>query len=214
MALASSGDLKWYDWRFPLAYAPLVTEQAAKRNLDPAWVMGLMRSESAMAADAISPANARGLMQVMPDTASALARRHSYPYRGSEQLLQAEMNIVFGTTFLRELMDRFDQNPVLVSGAYNAGPGAVKRWLKSLPRSEPAIWVEILPYFETRDYIPRVLAFATIYDWRMQQPVRRISARMPSLEEAPVDVAARPSEFAEVACQAPAVSANHTVSGG
>jgi soluble lytic murein transglycosylase len=124
--------------------------------LDAAWVLGLMRSESAMAVDAISPADARGLMQVLPGTAAQLAKRYSYPYHGTEQLMKPEDNIVFGTTFLRELMDRFDDNPVLVTGAYNAGPGAVKRWLETLPTSDTAIWVEVLPYFETRDYIPRV----------------------------------------------------------
>lgn len=202
LALAGSGDQAWYDWRFPVDYAPLVAAQAAPRRLDVSWVMGLMRSESAMAADAISPAGARGLMQVMPATASRVARRHAYRFRGKEQLLDAEDNIVFGTTFLRELMDRFGDNPVLVAGAYNAGPGAVQRWLQDLPDEDPAVWIEVLPYFETRDYIPRVLAFATIYDWRLQQPVRRLSSRMPPL--APAGAAPTgAADIAGVACPTP-----------
>jgi soluble lytic murein transglycosylase len=123
-------------------------------------------------------------MQVMPSTARQIARRNSYRYTGTEQLMQAETNILFGTTFLREMMDKFNNNPVLVTGAYNAGPGAVERWLQSLPGQDATIWIEILPYYETRDYIPRVLAFSTIYNYllnrsRAEITVQRISARMP-----------------------------------
>ncbi len=219
IALAASGELQWYDWRFPMAYAKLVQPQASKRQLDTSWVMGLMRSESAMAVDAVSPADARGLMQVMPSTARLIARRNSYKYSGSEQLMQAETNILFGTTFLRELMDKFNNNPVLVSGAYNAGPGAVDRWLQTLPGQDASIWIEVLPYYETRDYIPRVLAFATIYNYLLsqqqpdqggQQPmtVQRISSRMP-----PPDAAvARPAAVssAGIACPVPVVDKSVT----
>jgi soluble lytic murein transglycosylase len=207
LALAASGDQQWYDWRFPIGYAPLVAEQAERRDLDLAWVMGLMRSESAMAVDAVSPVGALGLMQLMPATASRLARRHSYTFRGKEQLMRAEDNVVFGTTFLRELMDRFGDNPVLVSGAYNAGPGVVQRWLETLPRNDPAVWVEVLPFYETRDYIPRVLAFATIYDWRLQLPVRRVTARMPPLESGTMAGVVESSGVAGVVCPAPIAAA-------
>jgi soluble lytic murein transglycosylase len=159
-----------------------------------------------MAEDAISSANARGLMQVLPGTAAKLAQRHSYDYRGSEQLMKADDNILFGTTFLRELMDRFDDNPVLVSGAYNAGPKAVERWLDSMGGRETAVWIETLPYYETRDYIPRVLAFSTIYDWRLQKPVKRISTRMPPLDSGTINNQARKSAIVDVACPVPSVT--------
>ena len=206
-ALNGSEDRQFYDLRFPLVYAALAAEQAEKRNLDTAWVLGLMRTESAMAADAISSANARGLMQVMPATAAQLARRHGQSYRGSEQLLQAADNIVFGTTFLRELMDKFGNNQVLASGAYNAGPRAVTRWLETLPNHDPTIWIETLPYYETRDYIPRVLAFATVYDWRLQKPVQRISSRMPALNSYTMGGGPGSTDTAEVACPGPAAVA-------
>ncbi|MDX1381531.1 MAG: transglycosylase SLT domain-containing protein, partial [Xanthomonadales bacterium] len=179
-ALGDSGDWQWYEWRFPLDHVPLVDATAAPLRLDTAWVMGLMRSESAMAADALSPAGAYGLMQVLPGTARQLSRAHGIPYRGHEQLLEPADNVRFGTTYLRDLLDRYGDNPVLATGAYNAGPGAVDRWLADRPASDPAIWVETLPYFETRDYIPRVLAFTTLYDWRLQRPVARITSRMPA----------------------------------
>jgi soluble lytic murein transglycosylase len=202
-ALGNSGDLRWYEWRFPLAYHELVAANASSRQLDPSWVMGLMRSESAMAEDAISGAGARGLLQVTPDTARQLARRHAYRFTGPQQLLQAEDNIVFGTTYLRDLLDRFGNSEVLASGAYNAGPNAVDRWLNERPSGEPAIWVENLPYFETRDYIPRVLAFTTLYDWRLQRPVSRISSRMPAFDSRAAGVNMQRGETVEVVCRAP-----------
>ena len=178
VALGNTGDLRWYEWRFPLGYAPLVMANAEPRNLDPSWVMGLMRSESALAANAISHAGARGLMQITPNTATQLARRHGFAYSGRSQLLDAETNVLFGTSYLRDLMDRFGENPVLVSAAYNAGPHAVDRWIADGYTGDPAVWIDTLPFFETRDYIPRVLAFSTIYEWRFGQEVKRISARM------------------------------------
>ena len=200
-ALGNSGDLRWYEWRFPVEYAPLVDVQARNRNLDPAWIMGLMRAESAMAVDALSSAGARGLMQVMPNTAKLLAKRHSSSYTGHQQLMQAQDNIEFGTAYLRDLLDRFGDNQVLVSGAYNAGPHVVDRWMAKRQTNDPAIWVETLPYYETRDYIPRVLAFSTIYDWRMEKPVARISSRMPELDSSAASGSLPASETADIVCR-------------
>lgn len=202
-ALGNSGDLRWYEWRFPVEYAPLVETRARERQLDPSWVLGLMRSESAMAEDAISPAGARGLMQVMPQTAQKVARRHSINYTDKQQLLQAGENIELGTFYLKELYDKFSGNPVLATGAYNAGPNAVERWLADRPAADPAIWVETLPYFETRDYIPRVLAFSTIYEWRMAKPVSRISSRMPEFYSGAGGGNMKPAQTAEVVCRTP-----------
>jgi soluble lytic murein transglycosylase len=202
-ALGNSGDLRWYEWRFPLEYAGLVEQQTSKRNLDSAWVMGLMRSESAMAEDALSPAGARGLMQVMPDTAKQLARKHSFSYSGHQQLMQAADNIQFGTAYLEDLMGRFGGNEVLVSGAYNAGPHVVDRWLAERKTDDPAIWVETLPYYETRDYIPRVLAFSTIYNWRMEEPVTRVSTRMPAFNEVNPVSSTQPESTASIVCRTP-----------
>lgn len=181
-ALGNSGDQRYYEWRFPLLWTREVGQEASDNKLDPAWVQGVMRSESALAENARSSAGALGLMQITPATAARLARRHGLTYRGSAQLEEAGSNIRFGTRFMRELLDRYNGNPVLVSGAYNAGPQAVDRWLDSRPRGDAASWIESIPYFETRDYIPRVLAFTAIYDWRMNQPVTRVSSRMPDLD--------------------------------
>ncbi len=177
-ALGNSGDLRFYEWRFPLINQSQVMKKAGQHRLDSHWIYGLMRSESAMNPRAISSANARGLMQVTPATARQLSRRHRLAYQGAKQLLNPEYNIALGTAYLRDLLNDFNGNPILVAGAYNAGPQAVQRWLAERPITEPDIWVELIPYFETRDYIPRVLAFTTIYDWKEDGRARRVSSRM------------------------------------
>jgi soluble lytic murein transglycosylase len=139
----------------------------------------------------------------MPQTARQLARRHAIPYQGRQQLTEPEKNIRLGTTYLRELLDRFDQNPTLASGAYNAGPHAVERWLTERRSDDPAVWIETLPYFETRDYIPRVMAFATIYDWRLRQQANRLSSRMPAFDSGGTGGTMQGSETTEVVCRTP-----------
>lgn len=198
-SLGNSGDWQYYDWRFPVVWAEAVAAEAARNSLDPAWVLGVMRSESALAESARSSAGALGLLQVMPATARRLARHHGLAYHGQAQLRQAEPNIRFGTRFMRELLDRYDQNLVLVAGAYNAGPNAVDRWLGTRPRGSADAWIESIPYYETRDYIPRVLAFTAIYEWRMNGPVTRVSSRMPDLDSGTMGAL----ETTEVVCANP-----------
>jgi len=181
-ALGNSGDLDLYEWRFPLLWEADITEAAVLNQLDPAWVYGTIRSESAMLETARSSANALGLMQITPATGKRVAKKHGLPWSGVAQLKTATGNLPIGVAYMSDLLKDFSQNPVLVSGAYNAGPRRVQRWLDTRPLAEAAIWIETLPYFETRDYIPRVLAFTTIYDWRLGGSVERISMRMPDLE--------------------------------
>lgn len=187
-ALGNSGDLYFYEWRFPLLWEADIKREAAANNLDPAWVYGTIRSESAMQESARSSANALGLMQVTPATGKRVAKKHGLAWHGSAQLKTAAGNLPIGTAYLGDLLQDYRQNPVLASGAYNAGPTAVKRWLDGRPLGEAAIWVETLPYFETRDYIPRVLAFTTLYDWRLGGTVKRISVRMPHIESGKISV--------------------------
>jgi len=187
-ALGNSGDLQFYEWRFPLAWEVDIKRQAAANNLDPAWVYGTIRSESAMLETAQSSANALGLMQVTPATGKRVAKKHGLAWRGSSQLKTAGGNLPIGTAYMSDLLQEYSHNPVLASGSYNAGPNAVKLWLDTRPLGEAAIWIETLPYFETRDYIPRVLAFTTLYDWRLGGSVQRISGRMPHIESGKISV--------------------------
>jgi soluble lytic murein transglycosylase len=196
-ALGNSGDLQFYEWRFPLLWETEIKREAVANKLDPAWVYGTIRSESAMVETARSSANALGLMQVTPATGKRVAKQHGMAWRGSAQLKTASGNLPIGTAYMSDLLQDYRHNPVLVSGSYNAGPNAVKRWLETRPQGEAAIWIETLPYFETRDYIPRVLAFTTLYDWRLGGNVKRISERMPHIESGKISVRGT----AEVACR-------------
>ena len=166
-ALGDAGTLSAYRLRFPLLEENRVLSEATSRGVDPALVYGLMRAESAMQADALSSAGARGLLQLMPGTARMVARRHALPYAGQGDLMRPMVNIPLGVAHLAELQDQFDGEWIHVAAAYNAGSGAVRRWLDSRPLTDHDIWLETLPFYETRDYVPRVLAFATLYEWRM-----------------------------------------------
>ena len=171
-SLADSGTLQAYTWRFPLVEKGSVTRLARQHSVDSALVYGLMRAESAMQTDALSSAGARGLLQLIPTTAEAVARRHGIAYRGRSQLYQPRINISLGVAHLGELQTDFQSRWIHVAAAYNAGANAVRRWMDSRPFSDADVWLETLPFFETRDYVPRVLTFATIYEWQLQRAPR------------------------------------------
>lgn len=169
-SLSRSGALTAYAWRFPIIERERVVAIARARGLNPALVFGMMRAESAMQADARSPAGARGLLQLMPGTAQGVARRTGLRYEGAADLYRPERNIALGIAHLHELAQRFDGDWTLVAAAYNAGIGNARRWQRERPDLPRDIWIETLSFHETRDYIPRVLAFATIYEWQLDQP--------------------------------------------
>ena len=177
-ALGALGTLQAYPWRFPMIEKARVTAYSERWQVDPALVYGLMRAESAMQPDALSPAGARGLLQLMPATASAVARRNDLPFNGTAQLMDPAINIPLGVAHLAELQARYDNQWIHVAAAYNAGINAVGRWQDERPELDPDVWLETLPFFETRDYVPRVLAFATIYEWLMQRPPRVLAVNI------------------------------------
>ncbi len=170
------------DIRFPLAHSDTVSREAKKRELDPAWVYAVARQESAMAPDARSPAGAMGLMQLMPSTGKAVAKQLKYPMKSTAQLLEPDTNIRLGAYYLRQVLDRFDNNPVLATAAYNAGPHRVKRWKPQQGEEvEADIWVENMPFHETRQYVRRVMSYSVFYDQRLQRAITRLRERMPTV---------------------------------
>lgn len=168
-ALGAVGAMRAYPWRFPMIEETRVREYGERWQVDPALIYGLMRAESAMQADALSPAGARGLLQLMPGTARAVASRNGLIYNGSGDLMNPAINLPLGIAHLAELQARYEGDWIRVAAAYNAGINAVARWLAERPVNDPDVWLETLPFFETRDYVPRVLAFATIYEWQMER---------------------------------------------
>jgi soluble lytic murein transglycosylase len=184
MTVARAGQYSDLELRFPLQHKDLVIAHARRASLDPGLVFGVIRQESAFMLDARSRAGALGLMQLMPMTGKLTAQKNHIPLPSTEGLFAADKNILIGTTYLRQVMERFDGNTVLAVASYNAGPHRVERWLPD-EEGEPAeIWGARIPFSETRHYVQRVLAYATIYDWRMQLPVVRLRDRMPVVNPA------------------------------
>lgn len=161
------------DIRFPMAYQEPIRAQAAARQLNSTWVYAITRQESAFMADARSHAGATGLMQLMPATARETARRYKISLNHQNDLLVPERNIALGTAYLSQLNGMFRGNRVLASAAYNAGPGRVRQWTREMPTIPADIWIETIPFDETRTYVQSVLSYAVIYGQKMgiRQPV-------------------------------------------
>jgi len=165
-ALSQVGYLDDVDLRFPFAFDEEINQFATKYSINPAWAFAITRRESSFMSDAHSSAGAKGLMQVMPGTAKLLTKRKKL---SKNYLLNSANNINLGTKYLKELLDRHKGNQVLATASYNAGPYRVKRWLKSADSLPADIWIETIPYKETRDYVKSVLAYQQIYQYKAGQ---------------------------------------------
>ena len=167
-----------YLLRFPLHHQDTIRREATRNRLDPAWVAAEIRAESIFDPNARSPANAMGLMQILPATGADVARRIGAPWGGAQSLYDADTNIVLGTAYLRQLLDRYGGKPYEVIAGYNAGPAPLNRWKTQRPGMDPDFWIETISYKETRDYVARVLSFSTLYDWRLNGDAQRLTDRM------------------------------------
>lgn len=187
LTLGRTDSLDDLELRFPTPYVEQVKQAAAKRELDTAFVYSVMRQESAFNARARSHAGALGLMQLMPATARRTARHFSRPVPRAAELLNVEQNIQLGTAHLRQLLDEYDGNLVYTMAAYNAGPHRVTRW-RPKDRVVPAdIWVENMPFRETRNYVKRILAYIRIYQWRLGRDLTPMSHDLRAVGSPPSD---------------------------
>ncbi|MET0355229.1 MAG: transglycosylase SLT domain-containing protein [Cellvibrio sp.] len=152
--------------RFPIPFHEQVKAAVRQTAIDPHFIFAIAKQESAFNTDATSPVGALGLMQLMPATAKQTAKKAGILFR-QQDLLQADKNINLGSRYLDELLGAFSGNRILASAAYNAGPGRVKQWLNSDENKLPYdVWIESIPYKETRFYVQNVLSFAVIYAYR------------------------------------------------
>ncbi|MCC7082821.1 MAG: lytic transglycosylase domain-containing protein [Burkholderiales bacterium] len=151
---------------FGLRYLAPYREQfrayAAENGLDEAWVFGLVRQESRFIADARSSAGAMGLMQLMPATARWVAGKLGLKGFRPATVTDLDINISLGTYYLRHVLDVLDNQAVLASAGYNAGPGRARAWRSDGPM-EAAIYTETIPFNETRDYVKKVMTNAAYY---------------------------------------------------
>ncbi len=149
-----------WDLLYPRAYWDLVQSEAAARGIDPYLVMGLIRQESAFNPDAVSVANARGLMQILPKT---VANRRSRRRAAARQLMNPDYNVRAGTDLLGRLSATFDGNMEQVLAAYHAGESRVIFWRGKFSFRDPAEFLETIPIPSTRLYVERVLRDANVY---------------------------------------------------
>ena len=145
--------------RFPMPFDSQLQNNAKKNNIDVAWAYAIIRRESSFMPDAASHAGALGLMQVMPGTARYLTKKKVK----RKTLFNPNKNVELGTQYMRYLMDKMDNNPILVTASYNAGWRRVKQWQPEKGKMPLDLWIETIPFKETRNYVKAVLAYQQIY---------------------------------------------------
>jgi len=163
--------------RYPTPYRELVQDYAGQLGLDEAWVYGLVRQESRFVHTARSTAGASGLMQLMPSTARWVAKRLGLSGHHGTLTSTADSNIVLGTYYLREMMDSLDNQMVLASAGYNAGPRRAREWIASRAL-EGAVYIETIPFSETREYVKRVMNNTLYYARLLRQPGPSLRERL------------------------------------
>jgi len=185
-AIATMHKAKTYDdltIRFPTPYYDLAISQAEEKGIDVGWAYAVMRQESAFQLDARSTANALGLMQLLPATAKEEGRRQKLKIKTETDILDPENNIRLGIGYLQRQLKRFDNSYILATAAYNAGGSRSKRWKKAFGCVAPDIFVEMIPFTQTRDYVKRVLSYASIFEHRLLQQKEVTPMRVEPVDE-------------------------------
>ncbi len=186
-AIATAANLGEYDdlsIRYPLPYQGWFEESSSLARIPSTWAYGIARSESLFMRDVRSRAGAIGLMQLMPKTGRQVASQIRLPYSGLATLTNPKSNIRLGTSYLGQMAERYSGNPVLATAAYNAGPHRVDRWLPDSGSIDARVWIENIPFNETRQYVKRVLSAQAIFHWRMTGKVRRVSDELARVKAA------------------------------
>ena len=160
--LAQSGEFDDVTLRYPRPYMDAVVRAGKLAQLPQDWILAVMRQESLFRKDAVSHADARGVMQMVLPTASAIARRWHLSSPGRDGLFDPSIAVPLGAAYFRELLDRYGEQLTLSLAAYNAGPAAVARWLPRTPMAAD-VWIENIPYNETRGYVQHILEHIVAY---------------------------------------------------
>lgn len=168
--------------RYPLPWLREFEQHSKSADIPHSWAYGIARSESLFMRDIRSSAGAIGLMQLMPATGKETANEINLAYGGRATLTDSSSNIRLGTAYLSKMFNRFDDNQVLATAAYNAGPHRVEKWLQDKNHLDARIWIENIPYRETREYVRRVLTDETIFYWRITGKQNRVTSRLPIID--------------------------------
>ena len=160
------------DLVFPKNHLAIVIDSADRFGINPNLVYSIIRQESAFDSRARSPADAFGLMQLLPETAERVAREVQVPYQSAEDLYQPHTNIPLGTAYLKELWTQYQGQFILTVASYNASEDAVRAWMRTRFRSDPTEFIEDIPYEETRTYVKLIMRNLIFYMRRgAQTPV-------------------------------------------
>ena len=154
---------RFWEYAYPLSFFDIISQYTADSPLNPFFVQALMMAESAFDPKAMSPVGALGLMQLMPTTGERLAAGLGMEVPSSDQYLRPEINILLGTTYLKQLLELFDHQLPPVIASYNAGEQRVKEWWKDAYRDDPAAFIAMIPYQETQNYVQKVLWYYQEY---------------------------------------------------
>ncbi len=163
-----------YNLRYISPFKDITVRYANQAGVDPAWVYGLIRQESRFMLGAQSSVGAQGLMQVMPATAREIAAKIGM---SSSELYTMDGNIRMGTWYMADAKRRLQNNEVMATAGYNAGPNRARNWQASAPL-EGAIYAETIPFTETRDYVKKVMTNATFYASLFNEPQTSLKQRM------------------------------------
>jgi len=166
-----------YSLRYLAPFDGQVRPAAQKQSLDDAWVYGLMRQESRFITNAKSSVGASGLMQLMPATAKWVAKKIGLASYNHGNVNDTDTNLLLGTSYMRMVMENLDNQPVLASAAYNAGPGRARKWRAERP-IEGAIYAETIPFNETRDYVKKVMSNSVYYSALFEGKPQTLKARL------------------------------------
>lgn len=176
-----SGGVDWSQ-RYVMPYGNAIGDAARTEGVSEAFLYGLIRQESRFVANIRSWVGASGLMQLMPATARLVARRIGLADYRPDQIADVATNVQLGSAYLGGLLQQFDGSEALAAAGYNAGPGRPLRWramgLPDQPDVSGAVFAENIPIPETRDYVKRVLANATVYAALLSGKPQSLQARL------------------------------------
>lgn len=161
--LSFDKDMFLLKFQYPLAYEKFVNKYSEKRKIDPYYMLSIMKAETQYKSDAISPVGAVGLMQFMPYTAEKVASLLGETIK-TEELFDPVKSIEYGAAYLKKLFIEFKGQPAFVAAAYNGGPHRVKSWLQRIGQVDTDIFIEHIPFEETRSYVKKVLTYKTIFE--------------------------------------------------
>ena len=163
---------------YPTAFQETLAPQAKRLALDLSWIYGLIRQESVFRPNAVSQVGALGLMQLMPKTGKTVGAKLGLTLDNPHQLLDPETNLTVGSAYMSTLLRRFSGNEALATAAYNAGEERVDDWLPDAGSLPADVWIDTIPYTETRNYVHKVMAHTVMFDYRLNGKPQRLSERI------------------------------------